>query len=234
MRIVFLPLLLLATAFSGRAQDTTTQIVRVRKSSNAFDGVNMPFLIGLIIVVVVFATLGLFLNFRKLKRRKKIEVLAEPTEQEVVEEAIPAPPPFIPETIVVPEPVIKKAPEPQPDVTEAPVAEEPEAPMPDVFYLTVPGTDGRFAAGARKSQPTGCLYRFTVAPETPDEAEIVFAGDATDMRNAQAFRDLELLPACTFSGMPDPATFRFTQQPGLAVLDGSAWEVKKKIAIAFG
>ncbi len=99
--------------------------------------------------------------------------------------------------------------------------------------MTVPAADGSFPAGAKKMQPSGCLYEFEVQPAKPGEARIRFAGSETDMGNAQAFRDLELLPACTFGNLPQNNRFRFEQTPGRAVLDKEAWVVKDKIAIKF-
>ncbi len=104
---------------------------------------------------------------------------------------------------------------------------------PEIFYMTVPGADGRFGAGARKTQPSGCLYRFEVLEDKPEEALLFFSGNEDDMRNAQAFRDLELLPACTFSGTPDAGSFRFAQKPGRAHFDGTAWAVQQKVEITF-
>ena len=99
--------------------------------------------------------------------------------------------------------------------------------------MTVPAADGSFPANTRKAQPTGCLYQFEVAPEKPTEAAVRFAGSEADMRNAQAFRDLELLPACTFTNLPQENRFRFEQKPGYAILENGLWLVKKKIEVRF-
>lgn len=140
-------------------------------------------------------------------------------------------------------PAAKPVPEIVPDRTQIPenmpaekaLGEKPETPLPvpEIFYMTVPGADGRFGAGAKKMQPAGCLYRFEVMAEKPDEALLFFSGNEDDMRNAQAFRDLELLPACAFSGLPDAGSFRFTQKPGRAHFDGTAWVVQQKVEISF-
>lgn len=144
----------------------------------------------------------------------------------------------IQKTAVPEEPEAQQPQEVPPQASAAPVAQpapkaKPEPPKPEIFYMTVPAADGSFPVGAKKMQPNGCLYQFEVQPGKPTEARICFAGSETDMGNAQAFRDLELLPACTFSNLPQGSGFRFEQTPGRALLDKGVWVVKEKIAIKF-
>lgn len=141
---------------------------------------------------------------------EKIPTAAEP---EAVPQQENAPAPMTPET--------------EPEV--APTA----ATTPEIFYMTVPAADGSFPVASKKRQPHGCLYVFEVAPENPLEARIRFAGNEADMRNAQAFRDLELLPACTFSNRPQENRFQFEQTEGRAFLDNEVWVIKEKIGIRF-
>ena len=166
-------------------------------------------------------------GFTALKEAAEAAAVAGETPLAAGVEKIPKP--ATPPPVETPQP---KTPPPESIAPPLPKP-KPEPPKPQIFYMTVPSADGRFPVGGQKMQAAGCLYQFEVQPAKPMEAQIRFAGSEADMRNAQAFRDLELLPACTFSNLPQGNSFRFEQTPGRALLEGEAWVVKEKIAIKF-
>lgn len=172
---------------------------------------------------------------KRLRKSKALEGVSTTGKPDIVlETKTPGTPP--PEAGAATAVLLEKPPlHPENTTAETATAVQPAAaePAPEIFYMTVPGADGRFGAGAKKTQPSGCLYRFEVIAGKPDEALLFFSGNEDDMRNAQAFRDLELMPACMFNVLPDGSSFRFSQQPGRAHFDGTAWAVQQKIEITF-